>query len=398
MLVNFLIKRESVLAAKYFTCILVGFLVTLSPIFSFDGKLQDADYIFFVSMDFTQFLNIIKNEIGSWRVIAFSFEYLIPKIFYNAPFKSYIALFIFYFTYFVLCEKILSLLRIKENLRILIFSSLTTTVFVLPTVLTWTRTQNEFLAVLISWFFIKKITKSKNDNLKIVLVIIWGIVSLLSYELFFPFLVILLFAFGFIPRKTILIGALILPIIFFVIPVYDQKVNYEASHLFFGLDSLLSYFEHKSLQLITCIKQATLPNVAITGSLVFLMILLHLLNSKNLIKSDFTIKRHFVIVLFSVIILLIFYFLSWPYSSETISSYGKLNWNIISIFWFNILVALTYRFKNKFLNLVMLIPIFLTTFLSGVLVRVLENEMLIGNTQFLYNSLFKNILVYVGYS
>ena len=57
MLVNFLTKRKSILAAKYFTCILVGFLVTLSPIFSFDGKLQDSDYIFFSDKSYSGYIS-----------------------------------------------------------------------------------------------------------------------------------------------------------------------------------------------------------------------------------------------------------------------------------------------------------------------------------------------------
>ena len=147
-------KKENILIIKYILCILISFVLTIYPIFNFEGKIKDDDFQFFVNMDFIQYLNIIKNELGMWRIIAFSFEYVIPKIFENVPYKSYIILFIFYLTYYILCEKILCLFKIAENIRLLIFLSLTSTIFVLPTLLTWSRTQNEFLSVLISWFFI----------------------------------------------------------------------------------------------------------------------------------------------------------------------------------------------------------------------------------------------------
>ena len=115
------LEKENSLTIKYLLCIVIGFVLTIYPIFNFEGNLKDNDFLFFISMDFNQYINVIKNNIGLNRIIAFTFEYIIPKIFENIPYKSYIVLIFFYLTYYILCEKILSLLEIAENIRVLIF-------------------------------------------------------------------------------------------------------------------------------------------------------------------------------------------------------------------------------------------------------------------------------------
>ena len=104
------LEKENSLIIKYILCILLGFSLTIYPIFNFEGNLKDNDFLFFISMDFNQYINIIKNDLGLYRILAFTFEYIIPKIFENIPYKSYIVLIFFYLTYYILCEKILSLL------------------------------------------------------------------------------------------------------------------------------------------------------------------------------------------------------------------------------------------------------------------------------------------------
>ena len=389
-------KKENILTIKYILCILISFILTIYPIFNFEGKLQDNDLQFFINMDFNQYLNIIKNDLGLWRIIAFSFEYIIPKIFENVPYKSYIVLLTFYLTYYILCEKILSLLKFSENVRLLIFLSLTSTIFILPTMLTWTRTQNEFLSILISWFFISKIVNSQSTLTSSFFVIAWGIFSLLSYELHFPFLIILLFCFGFINRKTILLGILALPIILYIIPPLKYKINVEFSHLVSSLFYIFPYLENKFDQFIFTYQEVSLLNTITPLILVSIAIILHSINSKNIIyKPQYSYINYCLIVILSFFLLIIFFTIAWPSSLEQIVLNGKLNWNVINVFWLNILIILTYNYKNMVLNKIMFIPIFLVMLSSGILARIMNHNIYSNKTDILINGLFKNILSYV---
>ena len=390
------LKKEEILTIKYMLCILISFILTIYPIFNFEGKLQDSDLQFFINMDFNQYLNIINNDLGLWRIIAFSFEYIIPKIVENVPYKSYIVLLTFYLTYYILCEKILSLLKFSENVRLLIFLSLTSTIFILPTMLTWTRTQNEFLSVLISWFFISKIVNSQSTLTSSFFVIAWGIFSLLSYELHFPFLILLLFSFGFIDRRIVLFGILTLPIVFLIIPVLKYKINLEFNHLILSPFLILPYLENKFYQLISTLQEVSLLNIITPLIIISIAFTLHLINSKNIIcKPKYSYISYCQIPILSLFVLVIFFMIAWPSTFKEIVSYGKLNWNTLNIFWLNIMIALSYKYKNDIFNKIMTIPIFLMMLLSGVLVRLINNNIYVNKEGIVINEIFKNIIYYM---
>ncbi len=391
---NVFLNKQNNLTSKYILCSLFSFILIVSPIFKFDGQVLDRDFLFFVNLEFNEFIDFIENRFGLYRIIAFSFEYLIPKIFQNFPFKSYIVLIIFYLTYYILCEKILSLFKIQENLRILFFVSATSTILILPTIFTWTRTQNEFLSILISWFFVTQIIKSKSTILSSLLVVVWGILSLLSYELHFPFLIILLLSFGFISWKIIFTGIIILPLVMLVVQVNERKIVSDLTDITSNFYHLFPYIELKLFELIFSLKHAVLNTVILPFLSVIFMLFFHFLNSKKVPSHpNNSIMINLNIFSLSFLMMLLLYIISPTHEAYSIN--GKINWNIINIFWVNILISLVHNSKNKFLNSLMLIPIFSTMLISGILIRILKNEALSNNFHFLQNSLFKNISTYI---
>ena len=261
--------------------------------------------------------------------------------------------------------------------------------------LTWTRTQNEFLSVLISWFFISKIVKSQNSLSSTFYIIAWGVFTLLSYELHFPFLIILLFSLGFINWKTILFGILSLPVALYFIPSTKYKANIDFDHLISSLSFILPYLQNKFLQLISHFQQIDLLTIIMPLIIVSVAFILHSINSKNITyKPKYSFISYCLILLLSLFMLLIFYTIARPSSLEQIVMEGKLHWSSINIFWLNILIALTYNYKSDVLNKIMFIPIFLVMLFSGILVRVLNYNIYSNKIDLITNGLFKNIMPY----
>ena len=390
------LNEKNYLVFNYILIFILSFILTFSEIFNFEGKLSDTDFLFFVSLSFDEFLNIIKNDIGIWRIIAFTLEYITPKVFSEFPYKSHILLITLFITNYILCEKILSLINISSNMRILIFATLTSSILILPTVLHWTRSQNELLSVLISWFFVSKIVKSQNFYLTTSLVIIWGIIALLSYELHFPFLIILLFCFGYVPIKIIFLGLILLPFVVIIIPVNDQKFYVDSSHLISSILGIAQYIEFKLIEFILFLKRINFSNIIIPIIVVSVIGSFYKIYTNKLdFKPSYSLVNYLMIVLFSLFLLLVFYSISWTSSDEEIYSNGKISWNILNVFLMNILVGFTYKFKNNFLNFIMLLPFFGIMILSGILARILKSNLVSKDFLFLNDSIFKNVLVFI---
>ena len=347
-------------------------------------------------MDFYQFIEIIKNEFGLYRIIALFFEFTIPKITQSFPYKSYIVIVFFYLSYYILCEKILSLININENIRVFTYLSTTTTFLILPTIFTWTRTQNEFISVLISWFFVKKIVDTKKNSTHFFLIIVWGILSLLSYELHFPFLIILLLCLGYVSLNTVIFGALTLPIVLSIIPASKHKMNLEFSHIYNALEKLWTYFQLKIHHLLSSFDGFTYYETIIPFLIIIpIFVIYFLLLNNHEIKNTITFSSKFNIFILSFLVVLFLYSIAWPNSYETIAKNGKLNWNTINVFWMNIVIILISGSKNKTLHWLMHMPIFFMILLSSILIRLMNNQLQNKNLTSLDSGIFKNFYIYI---
>ncbi len=380
---------------KYLIASLGSFFLVVFPFFNFDGSIVDPDFIHFYNISFDRYLEIIKEDLGLYRVIAFTFEYLVPKAVFFLPFKSYLVVVIYYFNCYVLSEKILALMGISEKRRLFVFIFSTNSFLILGTIFTWTRTQNEFLSIMISWAFVSMITRSSRFWIRGILVALWGFVSLLSYELHFPFLLILLVCLGFISWKIIIPIFLCIPIIFYSFfgTILAAKLPTNLFDIVFNIKNLSSYLEIKFSQIMFTLREVDLTNIIIP---VLIVALLMSLNSAIFIKRSYEVTpktaENVKILLFSPLMLLIFFCVSWPSSNETIQEFGKLNWNIVYIFGVNILVAFSVSSSSNVLNFLKMILLCSFLIISGTLVRILKDEYLLNNIDFINNSVFRNIV------
>lgn len=385
----------------YFLFSLFSFILVMFPFFHFDGLIIDTDFYIVRDNSFKNVITGYYNNVGLYRIISITFQHYVPQLLEVVPLKSYIAIFTYYFASYIIAEKVLKLLGVGEINRLLVFCAYTANLLIVPTALTISRTQNELFSAFIAWFFVWLITKNRGSVLATILLIIWGIASLLTYELHYPFLAILLLVFGYITKKDVIYGALLaLLILIFFIPLGNHKIAAELSALKASSEFIIPYIQNKVSSALFSLEFIEKKNLLAPLIIIFLIILFMVKNRHSFNKNDkkFPYFCELQVVGLSLALLILIYTISWPsdssYSIETIKSQGKLNWNVINFFWFNIALSLVLRLNSLSSAIVRILPILLLMIYSGLAVRSVSNLTENQHFDLIDKSLFRNINFY----
>tara|TARA_Y100001968_G_C19368745_1_gene723967 strand:+ start:379 stop:1404 length:1026 start_codon:yes stop_codon:yes gene_type:complete len=338
---------------------------------------------------------------GLYRILTIGLEYYIPKIALNIPYKSYIVVIAYFLTNYILAEKILKLLGFCIVKRILVFYAITGSFLIIPTAFTWVRTQNELVSILISWVFVWLITKSKNGNISIIFFMIWGLIALLTYELHFPFIGILIISMGFVSRKKVFLLFVSFSLLSIIIPLGSHKVNLGGEYFYSSIKNILPYIENKFVEALFSLEKVDTVGFYLPffGGLVFFIFSYIHFNNVHVSESNMTLLSELEIVLLTTILVALVYMISWPENVppnfNTILSFGKLNWNILYCAWLNICIALILRNYNPYVFLLRLSPIFIMIVYSGLLVRSIKTSVTADNLDVISKTLFKNVYMYL---
>ncbi len=385
--------------STYILFSLISFALIILPHFDLEGNLTDpdSDILYFTNQTLSSFIYTIKNEIGVNRILAFSMNTMLSHLFELIPFKAYLVVLIFYSIYFIICEKILSLLGVTRDHRLLIFFFSTSSILIIPTVFLWMRTMMELFSVLLAWFFINLIVKSNSERKKSFLIILWGILSFMVYELHYPFFVVILISFGLVSTKIIKWGILFTTFLYLTNFFQNPKINIGLDVFFIKLKNLLPYVSLKMTQLSNSLRFESLESILIPVFffIVFSLFCLKYFNdsAKKRLQFVFSGKLH---IFFTIVILLVFFMLSSPSTLESIKSEGKISWNVLNIFWFNIILYLMLGKKSNFVRSLNFFTLVFITALSSSLNQIFRYHLDLDNTDFFSNSVFKNVVAYVN--
>lgn len=372
----------------YLLATICSFIIVVHPLFHYNGLLIDYDYKDFVVLDFSGLI-LEFQEHGMYRVFNLIVAFSLAKVFDFLPFQSYAVLLIFYITYLILFEKIFKLLRFSLQIRLTCYFLSTSTILALPTIFLWSRAMNELLSVLLAWFFISKIVSTKNEWTSILIVIVWGLFAIMTYELHFPFFVGLLLALGFLGIKSVLISSFCLPFLYFLLPIKIGKIDLSFGSFVSNIDNLFFYINLKVTELLFTLSFFRLEDLYISVIIIVISLYTFSYRREN-IESVIKNRTCFLIIVLNTFVIFIFYVLSKSNNPETIPTYGKLSWNVVNAYWIFSIAAIISVAKNKVALLSISIPVFCITSLSAVLVRILSREIRL-NDQVKPSSLVENI-------
>ena len=366
---------DHTLIIKYFMLGALSFFLTIFPLFNFQGLLIDYDYSWLVDLNLKGLFEQYEVH-GFYRIINLTVLFVASKVFSLIPVHSYFVILIFYISYFVLCEKILSLLKFPENTRLFIFFFSTSFILALPTVFLWSRTLNEFIAIIISWFFVKKIIESTNDTKKLFFVLIWGLVSLASYELFFPFLLTVLISRGLIRSFALFFAGLItFPAMLLVLPFNMQKTTFSISSFWNSMSNLVYYIKLKLSEILYTLTFFSPELIFIPIVIMILVISFYIFEiSKTLSLTHQSPNLNIFIIVGSLGVLLAFFILDKNSSKDMISINGKLSWNVLNGFWFCLVLFLLTIKAKTFMRIILFFFPLAGSFISAILSRIFGKE------------------------
>ena len=379
----------------------MSFILIILPLFRFDGEIIDPDFYLFQNTSFTETIKNYFETTGPYRILSITLGYYIPQIFVEFSYKSYIVVFFYFVTNYILAEKILKLFGFCAIRRLIAFIILTSSFLIIPTVFTWSRTQNELISILIAWAFIWSLKQSKSETFSTFLFFLWLLASLLTYELHFPFLAALAIALGFVPRGRVFIFLVCLPLVLYFIPIGDHKFSIESNYVYSSLNNLFPYIAHKWNE-----AAFTLSEVSVSMTLVPLFCVLTFFTfvcfsfkKTELLSARNNIGVEVKIIVMSFTLIMLAYTISWPQSSpatfQTIALNGKLNWNIVYCFYFNVSLAAIFHAKNIYSFLLKLSPFFLIILYSGAVVRSVKADIQGNQLDEISTGLFKNVYMYI---
>ena len=386
---------ESSILIKYLALSVASFFVVIEPLFRYDGIILDPDYYFYLRTDldyrFQEFFQIYKF----YRAIAnfachFFFNFIEPF-----QYKSYLAVSMFYLVYFILFEKIFGLLKIESHVRLTGFFYTTSTFLILTSVFALSRIFMELISISIAWFFIYRIVNTESKNFRMLFILIWGIVSILTYDLHFTFLIAVLWCLNYINFKQLLASVLVLSVFVSVAPISTPKVITSPSQMFDGFLNIFYYLAMKGEELFYLTRFARASDFILPVLLSILTVFLINYSSKNVIATE--VKKVNLVALFTSIIciFIIFYGLSWPSSETEIAEKGKLNWNSVNMRWILLFLSIYFlQISKKKLRTLLQVPFFLSVILSGVETRVFADYLDSGMTKQLENSNYFSIIGY----
>tara|TARA_X000000950_G_scaffold287543_1_gene400218 strand:+ start:5035 stop:6231 length:1197 start_codon:yes stop_codon:yes gene_type:complete len=386
---------ESSILIKYLLLSLASFFLVIEPLFRYDGIVLDPDYFYFVSTTIEDRFQETLQVYKLYRAMAnyachFFFNFIEPF-----QYKSYLAVFMFYLVYFILFEKIFGLLKIENHIRLTGFFYATSTFLILTSAFALSRIFMELISILVAWFFIYRIVNTESKNSRMLFIFIWGIVSILTYDLHFTFLVAVLWALNYVNIKQLFASGLVLLIFVSIAPISTPKVVTSPFQMFDGLSNIFYYLSIKGEELFYLTRFAR-PSDFILPILLSITVLFSLKYLSKNLDSQRVCKPNFIALFVSIgCIFFIYYGLSWPSNNTDISNNGKLNWNVVNMLWilFVILCFFFQTAKRSFMAF-LYAPLLVMVIFSAVETRVLADHLESGEIKNLEKSNYGSVLVY----
>ena len=376
---------------KYLVLILSAFFLIVYPLFDIDRGVYDIDYRYYSTTSLIQILIDGYQSSGLYRILSSVLNGIIASASLFFPFKSLLLPFFYLISYAYFVDIIGGVIGFHRNKRLLLFVSVVCNPLILSSVYNWTRMQNEVISIFVSLFFVKLVVRyNKNLVASAVILSLWGCVTLLVYELHYPFLVVLLLSFGFVGTKTIVYAFL-----FSVIPLVALYFHYDSPKIVDGVGGVVYNFinihEYVNIKMLAVYESLKFDSFSVfVGPLVvvvFLVVFIYCFKGNKFVAGkQVYLSRSVVLVFLSVVGVLLFYLVSSGDSNIN----GKIHWSIINMLVFNVMVALLYNLTSVNIKVWQVWFVMVMVFISGLSVRNLSLNIM--DKKYVEGTVYKNFV------